>query len=967
MERSTDARILESFHAPVRDWWTARFPQFSLPQRLAVPAIAAGRNTLVCAPTGTGKTLSAFISILSDLLARRDAGTLDDTVDTVYISPLRALGTDIARNLMRPLAEIAESAKAAGRTFADVSVRVAQRTGDTTQKERAAMVRRPPHILITTPESLALCLASAGMRNHLTRVRRIIIDELHALAPNKRGTDLMLSVERLADLVTSKGRPDPQRIGLSATIAPLERMAEYLVGADDRACAIADASFHRPLDLSIASVFGKSGMPFIPTAAINRNVYDVLEKTIRAHRTTLIFTNLRAATERVTYQLRKRFAAAVKAGEAHVDDLIAPEQIEAHHSSLDRDVRLNIERRLKAGELRAVVCSTSLELGIDIGTIDRVVLLNSPKGVARGLQRVGRSGHSLDATATGTFVPTVPADLLEAMVTADAMRKRQVDAIDYPKNPLDVLAQHLIGLALQYAPDGIHTGHAFAIIKRAAPYATLTRDQFDAVLRFVATQDLRDTARVDAKLWLEPTDLDIATSEEIDLTTGEVKPAFAPEESHRAHEGPAASPISHCPLVIGHSLTGLLHPLRPSISGLYSQNVGTITQEGQVKVRIQDGAVIGSVEEAFAQVLKPNDRFILGGRCVQVVGSKGMTLDVIECNGQTPTIPRWYSGSMSMEHGLAARMREFRAKVRAIAPAGEGAIARMLTRQYSVSDETAKAAAAYLHAQFRYADIPVDGQLLVERVPDEGGGIAGTEATVLVFHTMIGRAANEALARAVAYRMHKRFGGTRLEAGDQRRHGNNIANVGGATVVVDDYAFGIWVDATTAAKRADRTLVRSLLSPMSLEDDLAAAVETSDLFRTQFRYTAIRAHALLQNKFGRRRFIGQMQSYATKLYEALKEFHPDHLLLQETRRTVMNDLLNAPVARAYLESLSNQNLRLLDLASPSPFAFGLFAAGSARRDTLQLADTADFLLAMYEQVQRRLTTATPLPEANLFS
>lgn len=190
--------------------------------------------------------------------------------------------------------------------------------------------------------------------------------------------------------------------------------------------------------------------------------------------------------------------------------------------------------------------------------------------------------------------------------------------------------------------------------------------------------------------------------------------------------------------------------------------------------------------------------------------------------------------------------------------------------------------------------------------------------------------------------------------------------VGGATVVVDDHAFGIWVDATTAAKRADRTLVRSLLSPVNLEEDLAAAVETSDLFRTQFRYTAIRAHALLQNKFGRKRFIGQMQSYATRLYEALKEYHPDHLLLRETRRTVMEDLLCAPAARAYLERLAGQNLRLVDLPSPSPFAFGLFAAGSARRDTLQLADTADFLLAMYEQVQRRLKSEAA-PQTELFS
>ena len=318
-----------------------------------------------------------------------------------------------------------------------------------------------------------------------------------------------------------------------------------------------------------------------------------------------------------------------------------------------------------------------------------------------------------------------------------------------------------------------------------------------------------------------------------------------------------------------------------------------------------------------------------------------MSVEVIESTGHSPTIPRWYSGTMAMEPGLTAKMREFRAKIRNIAPAGESAIARLLLRQYRVPENVAKVAAQYLHAQFRYADIPVEGQLLVERVPDE-------DATVLVFHTMIGRAANEALARVVACRMHRRFGGN-------------------ATVVVDDYAFGIWVAQTTAARRADRTLIRSLLTLENFDADLTTALEASELFKSQFRFTAIRAHALLQNKFGRRRFIGQMQSYAAKLHDALKEHHPDHLLLTETRRTVAEDILAAPIAIDFLRTLAAQGLRLLDLPSPSPFAFGLFATG--KRDTLQLADTADFLLAMYEQVQKRLAkdnTASAEP-AGLFS
>jgi ATP-dependent helicase Lhr and Lhr-like helicase len=339
-------------------------------------------------------------------------------------------------------------------------------------------------------------------------------------------------------------------------------------------------------------------------------------------------------------------------------------------------------------------------------------------------------------------------------------------------------------------------------------------------------------------------------------------------------------------------------------------------------------------------MLKPSDRFLLGGRCVQMVGSKGMSVDVVESSGQMPTVPRWYSGTMAMEPGLAARMREFRARVRAIAPAGEAAIARMLTRQYAVGDDAAMVAAAFLHAQHRYAEIPVEGQLLVERVSDG-------DTTVLVFHTMIGRAANEALARAVAYRMHQRFGGD-------------------ASVVVDDHAFGIWVQKSSAARRADRTLIRSLLAVEGFAEDLTHAVEKSELFRSQFRFTAIRAHAILRNKFGRRRFIGQMQSYAARLYEALQRSHPKHLLITETRRTVMEDLLAAPAAEQFLQSLTRQRVNLMDLTGPSPFAFGLFATG--RRDTLALADTADFLLAMYEKIRRRLAESEKTPlQAELFS
>ncbi len=908
--------VLANLCAPVAAWWRSHFTELTAPQSLAIPAIQNGRNVLICAPTGSGKTLCAFISALSDLFARRALHQLNPGIQCVYISPLKALGNDVARNLLIPLDEIhaayaATHVSGGGAEAPPDPIRVAQRTGDTSPRDRNRMSRHPPHILVTTPESLAICLANSTLRDHLRSVRTIIVDELHSVAGNKRGVDLSLGIERLSALVMQHGHPDPQRIGLSATIAPLETMAEFLVGPASaaRACAIADASFDRPLDLEIASVFGQT--PFQKSAVIHRHIFDTLEKIIRSHRTTLVFTNLRSATERVTFQLRKRFKDLSLKGDLDLSPVL-PEHIEAHHSSVDREARLDIEDRLKRGQLRCVVCSTSLELGIDIGSIDRVVLLNSPKGVARGMQRVGRSGHHHGGTARGTFLPTVPGDLIESMVTASAMRQHRIDQIRVPRNCLDVLAQHLIGMALTASPHGIHTDDAFALVRQTLSFADLPRAAFDDVIHFIATQSLRDSARVSAKLWIEPTD-----------TAGST-------ESLDTSPQPAAPPQLH----------GLLLPCSRGTLGMYAQNVGTITSEGQVSVRIVDGAKVGSVDEGFAQTLKPQDRFILAGRCVCFQRSEAMTIFVTESNGQQPTVPRWFGGMMSMEPGLASMMRDFRQSVRHVAPAGPAAIARLISRHYQVASDAAAVAAAFLHAQFRYADIPVDGQLLVERVPDD-------DAIVLVFHTMIGRAANDALARLVAYRMHKRFSGN-------------------ATVVVDDYAFGIWVNQSSPARRADRTLIRSLLSPENFAADLAAAVESSELYRREFRFTAIRSHAILQRKFGRRRFIGQLQSYATKLHDALRDHHPDHLLLRETRRTVMDDILHASDALAYLHTLSSQTLRLLDLPTPSPFAFGLFAFG--RRDSLHLADTADVLLAMYEKVQRRLQlTESHQPQASLFS
>ncbi len=872
---------------PVRLWWADHFAQLTAPQALALPAIQDGRNVLVTAPTGSGKTLCAFTTVLSELFSQRQNGTLADGIQAVYISPLRALGADIARNLNAPLTQIA-----ALMNLPDTAgIRIGVRSGDTTSHQRRKMSLVPPHILVTTPESLALCLAQERMRRHLQSVKVIITDELHALAGNKRGVDLAVSIERLSRLAFVATGKDPQRIGLSATIAPLEGMAGFLVGSAHagRTCVICDATFNRPIDLDIAAPFGKT--PFCTTAAINKRVYDELEDIIRHNRTTLVFTNTRSATERVTFALRDRFSAGFTgalppAGAAGPDLLVRADQIEAHHSSVDPEKRREIEQRLKNGELRCVVSSTSLELGIDIGTIDRVVLLNSPKGVARGLQRVGRAGHWHGGTARGTFMPTVPVDLIESIVTADAMRRRHLDDITVPENCLDVLAQQLIGMTIEAGATGLKIDEAYHLLRQTFPYAALSQTDFDDTIAFITQRPLPSPDGVAP----EP-------------------PRIPARSKMRCENGRLFSP----------SL---------GAAALYAQNIGTITTDGHIKVmQIDGGGCIGTIEESFAALLKPGDRFVLGGKCVELVNARHMAVDVTPAKGKLPTVPRWFSGTMAMGQGLCHAMQDFRHKAKNAAPAGVGAIKSMLLRQWRVSESIAAVAAEYLHAQHRYAEIPTDDMLLIERVPDE-------DSLALIFHTLLGRAANEAVARAVAYRFNRNFGGN-------------------AAVVIDDYACGVWLPPSATVRRADRTLMRTLLSPDRFEQDVAAAVETSELFRAQFRYTAVRAHALMKNRFGKQQFIGVIQAYATRLFEALCQQAPDHLLLRETRRTVLHDVLNTPVAAEYLQRAQNIPLRIVDLPSPSPFSFGLFATG--RRDTMQLADTSDFLLAMYKKVQQQIT------------
>jgi len=425
-EPYTAEHVKKILNPLVDKWFFSRFKAFSLPQLHGVMEIHSRKNILVSAPTGATKTLTGFLSILNELVDSAEKGILENRIYCVYISPLKALNNDIEKNLKEPLKEME---KIAGK---ELNIRVAVRTGDTTASEKSAMLKNPPHILITTPESLGIILSSSRFVDHMKNADWCILDEVHALAENKRGVHLSLSLERLQRL-----SPAMARVGLSATISPLKEVAQFLVGYENgepRDCEIVDVQFIKQMDLKVLSPLPN----LIDTTyeGTHEALYSLIDKLVQEHKTTLIFTNTRSATERVVSHLKEKFPKNYT------------ENIGAHHGSLSKMHRFELENRLREGKLKVVVSSTSLELGIDIGYIDLVILLGSPKSVARALQRCGRSGHRLHETAKGRIIVLDRDDLVENAVLLKSAIEKDIDKIHIPQNCLDVLAQQIDGIAI---------------------------------------------------------------------------------------------------------------------------------------------------------------------------------------------------------------------------------------------------------------------------------------------------------------------------------------------------------------------------------------------------------------------------------------------------------------------------------------------------------------------------------------
>ncbi len=447
---------LSGFDPIVQRWFEQRFGSPTQPQVLGWREISAGHDTLISAPTGSGKTLAAFLICLYKLVRAAREQTLPDATQVVYVSPLKALSNDIHRNLEVPLAEIAELAKEMGIPLQ--SIRTALRTGDTPMTERAQMTRKPPHILITTPESLFIILTADKPRQVLRTTTTVIVDEIHAMADDKRGSHLALSLARLEALADRR----PLRIGLSATVRPVEEVGRFL-GPNTR---IVDVGHRRDMELAIE--VPRDELSCVASTEMWNEVYDRLAELILANRSTLVFVNTRRLSERVAHALGER---------------LGPNAVLPHHGSLSRHMRLDAESRLKAGELRAVVATASLELGIDIGSVDLVCQIGSPRSIAIALQRIGRSGHWVGAKPHGRLFVTTRDELIECGAVISAIHKGDLEHIEIPQNALDILAQQIVAAA---AAEPWNEDDLFHCFRSAYPYRNLPRDDFDSIVEMLS-------------------------------------------------------------------------------------------------------------------------------------------------------------------------------------------------------------------------------------------------------------------------------------------------------------------------------------------------------------------------------------------------------------------------------------------------------------------------------------------------
>ncbi len=845
---------LASFHPLIAHWFHSRIGEPTDVQARAWPAIHSGADTLIAAPTGSGKTFAAFLTCIDRLFRQAVGCELDDRTQVLYVSPLKALSNDIQKNLQQPLAEIGQAALAAGLLVPDLRVLV--RTGDTPMGERQQMLRRPPHILVTTPESLFILLTADKSRGLLKTVRTVIVDEIHAVASTKRGAHLALSLERLDALVE---RP-PVRIGLSATQRPIQTVAKFLVGARPMP-TIVDVGHRRTLDLAVE--VPKDELSAVATAAVWGDVYDRLAEFIRVHRSTLVFVNTRRLAERVSHHLEERLR-----------DL-GPETVAAHHGSLSRDLRLSAEERLKRGRTRVVVATASLELGIDVGTIDLVCQIGSPRAIATGLQRVGRAGHWVRAVPKGRLFATTRDELIECAALIRAIRAGVLDRIHVPPEPLDILAQQLVAAAATqtWAED-----EAYAMVRRAFPYGRLSRSDFDAVLRMLS--DGIATARGRGQAYIHH------------------------DRIHHRFKGRRGARLAA--MTSGGAIPD-------------TANYAVVAEPSET--------VVGSVDEDFAVESLAGDIMLLGNTSWRIKRVERGTVRVEDAHGAPPNIPFWRGEAPARTAELSAEVATLRQAIadRALSgllssgTAGTGAEAvsgppntalGFLMGECGLDTRGAQQAVEYVLAgRAVLGAVPTHTTVVAERFFDESGGMQ------LVIHAPFGGRINKAWGLA----LRKRFCVTfdfELQAA--------ATDEGIVISLGEKHSFPL-------------ASVFHYLQPESLREVLTPAVLAAPMFTTRWRWNASRALALLRFSNGKKVPPQIQRMKAEDLLAAvfpdaiacqdnfrgarLERQIPDHPLATETMRDCFTEAMDVDGLADVLRRIEAGAIRCLAVDTPQPSVF----------------------------------------------
>jgi ATP-dependent Lhr-like helicase len=867
-------------HPLVAEWFVRRFGTPTEPQEQGWPHILAGRTTLISAPTGSGKTLAAFLACIDRLVRKALAGELADRTEVLYVSPLKALGNDIQKNLEIPLGEILALAGECGMLMPEI--RTAVRTGDTLIHERRAMLKRPPHILVTTPESLYILLTADKSRAILRDVETVIVDEIHAVADDKRGAHLTLSLERLEALTYKR----PVRIGLSATQKPIEEVAHFLTGTSAaeagsdatsdtarlRSCSspseplasrlkaapfqnadpiIVNIGHKRKLDMAVEV----PSMPLGPVASNEMwdEVYDRLVALVGQHRSTLVFVNTRRMAECVAHQLGER---------------LGEENVAAHHGSLSRKLRLAAEKKLKEGQVRVLVATASLELGIDVGTVDLVVQINSPRAIAVTLQRVGRSGHWRGAVPKGRLFATTRDDLLECAALVRAIRQGDLDRLMIPESPLDVLAQQIVAACSAEEWD---EEEMFALVRRAYPYRNLTRATFDSILEMLAEGIAAKRGRYGAYLHR-------------DRVNGKL----------RARRGARLAAITSGGAIPDNSLYAV--------------------------VAEPDGLVVGTVDEDFAVESNRGDIMLLGNTSwmIRRIETNAGRVLVQDAHGAPPSVPFWRGEAPARTQELSEHIGTLREKISEMLPhtspvgfsATQPDVASAvlwLKDECGLDDSGAEQAIEYvLQGRAVLGAVPTQTTVIAERFFDEGGGMQ------LVIHAPFGGRINKAWGLALRKRFCVGFNFELQAAATD--NGLNIA-------LAEQHSFPL----------GD---VFNFLQAATVQPILEQAALDSPIFATRWRWDANRALALLRFQNGKKvpPQIQRMRSddlLASVFPDAAACFEniqgerqiPDHPLVGEVMKDVLTEAMDIEGLKAVLSGLADGRIRFIAVDTPVPSQF----------------------------------------------